>query len=49
MHIYGQMVHAFTNPEANAESDGLIYNEVAAKRGWNAMRIFLKKFFLKKR
>jgi len=44
--MYGHAVHAFTNPEAgNDPSKGAAYQERAAKRSWEAMRIFFEEIF----
>jgi dienelactone hydrolase len=45
MVIYGNTLHAFTNPEANDTSMGLIYNQLAEKRSWQAMRNFFEERF----
>ncbi|MDR3442858.1 MAG: dienelactone hydrolase family protein [Legionella sp.] len=45
MHMYGQVQHAFTNPLAHDTQLGTIYNEVAAKRSWQAMTDFLQEIF----
>ncbi|HAT8316515.1 TPA: hypothetical protein JBB31_05025 [Legionella pneumophila subsp. pneumophila] len=45
MHMYGQVKHAFTNPQAHDEHLGLIYDEVAARRSWQAMSQFLQEIF----
>jgi dienelactone hydrolase len=42
MHIFGNTMHAFTNPQANDPSFGLVYNEAAARRSWLAMENFFK-------
>ena len=43
MIYYANAVHSFTNPEAgNDNSKGAAYNEVAAKRSWEHLLIFLK-------
>jgi dienelactone hydrolase len=43
MIYYANAVHSFTNPEAgNDNSKGAAYNEVAAKRSWEHLKIFLK-------
>ena len=40
MNIYGGAVHAFTNPDAGDDpSTGAAYNERAARRSWEAMRL----------
>ncbi|KGP62647.1 DeoR faimly transcriptional regulator [Legionella norrlandica] len=45
MHMYGHVKHAFTNPVAHDESLGLIYDETAARRSWQAMHQFLQEIF----
>lgn len=46
MIIYGNAVHAFTNPgTGNDPSKGVAYNEKADKRSWNAMTLFFKEVF----
>lgn len=45
MHIYGNTMHAFTNPEANDADFGTVYNQTAAKRSWQAMTNFLAEIF----
>jgi dienelactone hydrolase len=43
MIYYANAVHSFTNPEAgNDNSKGAAYNEVAAKRSWEHLKLFLK-------
>ncbi|MCI5052652.1 MAG: dienelactone hydrolase family protein [Simkaniaceae bacterium] len=41
LHIYGNAMHAFTNPAANDPDFGTVYNESADKRSWLAMKNFL--------
>ncbi len=42
MIYYANAVHSFTNPEAgNDNSKGAAYNEVAAKRSWEHLKLFL--------
>ena len=42
MIYYANAVHSFTNPEAgNVNSKGAAYNEKAAKRSWEHLKIFL--------
>lgn len=43
--IYGHTSHAFTNPEAQNNSAGLVYNEQAARRSWVAATYFLNEVF----
>ncbi len=45
VHVYGHTVHAFTNPKANDPSFGTVYNPVADRRSWLAMRNFLEEIF----
>ncbi len=45
MHIYGNTLHAFTNPLANDPALGLVYNPVVAQRAWTVMKDFLKEIF----
>jgi len=40
LNIYGHTLHAFTNPEANQGSTGLLYNKRSANRAWLAMQNF---------
>lgn len=42
IHAYGHTVHAFTHPDANMPDNGLMYNAVADRRSWTAMRNFLE-------
>ncbi|MDR3504487.1 MAG: dienelactone hydrolase family protein [Legionella sp.] len=46
LHMYGQVQHAFTNPNAHDIQLGLIYNSAAAKRSWQAMTNFLQEIFM---
>jgi dienelactone hydrolase len=42
MIYYAKAVHSFTNPEAgNDNSKGAAYNETAAKRSWEHLKLFL--------
>ncbi len=46
MVYYGGAVHSFTNPASGSEpSDGTAYNELADRRSWKAMEVFLKEVF----
>lgn len=46
MIYYANSVHSFTNPEAgNDNSKGAAYNEIAAKRSWEHLLIFIKEVF----
>jgi dienelactone hydrolase len=46
IHIYGNTLHAFTNPAANDHDFGTVYNPVADKRSWIAMQNFFTEVFL---
>jgi dienelactone hydrolase len=41
LHAYGNTRHAFTNPQANDPSLGLMYDEVADRRAWHSLLQFL--------
>ncbi len=40
LHMYGNTMHAFTNPQANDPGFGTVYNKVADMRSWQAMKDF---------
>jgi dienelactone hydrolase len=40
IHIFGNTMHAFTNPMAKDKSGGMVYNEKAAIRAWQSMKNF---------
>lgn len=42
VHIYSNTKHAFTNPEANDPGFGTVYNSLADKRSWIAMKSFFE-------
>ena len=42
MHFYGNTSHAFTVPQANDKSMGLMYNPVSEKRSWRSMKNFFE-------
>ena len=44
---YGNAVHAFTNPEASDEENGMIYDASADARSWQAFLQFLGEVFNK--
>jgi dienelactone hydrolase len=46
--IYGNAMHAFTNPKANDHVLGTVYNRQADTRSWIAMQSFFKEVFLSK-
>jgi dienelactone hydrolase len=41
IHIYGNAMHAFTNPKANDPDFGTVYNAAANRRAWAATTDFL--------
>jgi dienelactone hydrolase len=43
--MYGHVMHAFTNPQANDPGFGTVYNRDADKRSWVAMREFFQEVF----
>lgn len=46
INIYSGAVHSFTNPDSgNDKSKGVAYNERAAARSWEAMKIFFAEIF----
>lgn len=45
MHVYGNTMHAFTNPQASNRSFGTVYNKTADQRSWKAMQNFLEEIF----
>ena len=45
IHVYGNTLHAFTNPEANFPDLGAIYNKNADKRSWQTLLNFLDELF----
>ena len=45
LHAYGNTMHAFTNPNANDQSMGTVYDTSADRRSWAAMRDFLGELF----
>lgn len=42
LYIYGQALHAFTNPKANDPQMGLIYDRQTDQRSWIAMKEFFR-------
>lgn len=42
LHIYGNTMHAFTNPLANDPGFGTVYNIKSADRAWKAMQSFFE-------
>ena len=45
IHVYGNTLHAFTNPAANDPDFGTVYDAAAERRSWQAMRNFLDELF----
>jgi len=45
VHVYGNTMHAFTNPIANDPGFGTVYYADADKRSWIAMKNFLEEIF----
>jgi len=45
IHVYGDTMHAFTNPVANDPSFGTVYSEKADKRSWQTLLNFLEEIF----
>lgn len=45
IHVYGDTLHAFTNPLANDPEFGTVYNKIADQRSWIAMKDFLDEIF----
>ncbi len=46
LHAYGQTQHAFTNPAANSEAMGTVFNATAADRSFASMSSFLKEVLI---
>ncbi|MHC4989850.1 MAG: dienelactone hydrolase family protein [Planctomycetota bacterium] len=42
VHVYGNTMHAFTNPNANDRATGTVYDERADRRSWRAMETFFE-------
>lgn len=45
MQVYGNTMHAFTNPVANNPDFGTVYNATADQRSWIAMQNFFTELF----
>ncbi|MGZ4959955.1 MAG: dienelactone hydrolase family protein [Methylomonas sp.] len=45
VHVYGNTMHAFSNPVANNPDFGTVYQPVADRRSWQAMQNFLAEIF----
>lgn len=44
-HVYGNTVHAFTNPKANDPDSGILYHPTHAEHAWEEVEKFLQKSF----
>lgn len=42
---YGHVGHAFTNPKADRQKEGMFYDATADKRSWNRMKAFFEEVF----
>lgn len=45
LHAYGNAVHAFANPDANAPSFGTVYDAAVARRAFRSMYDFFEELF----
>ena len=45
IHVYGNTMHAFTNPVANDPDFGTVYDTTADKRSWITLKNFLEEIF----
>ncbi len=45
INLYGNTMHAFTNPEANDPNFGTVYDKQIDSRSWIAMKAFFKEIF----
>ncbi len=45
LHMYGNTMHAFTNPQANDPGFGTVYSERADARAWVAVKDFFEEVF----
>lgn len=46
LHVFGNTMHAFTNPKANDKEAGLMYSQKADARTWSIVRTFTDELFL---
>jgi dienelactone hydrolase len=46
VHIFGNTMHSFTNPNANDKEFGTVYDNLSDKRSWTAMQNFFTEIFL---
>lgn len=47
IHVYGNTMHAFTNPMANDPGFGTVYNSLADNRSWKSLVAFLQEVFVR--
>lgn len=47
LHLFGNVVHAFTNPAANNKEKGMVSDSIATKRSWKLMTNFFEEVFNK--
>lgn len=45
LHVYGNTMHAFTNPKAHDPGFGTVYNALAEQRSWRLMQDFFAEIF----
>jgi len=45
VHVFGNTMHAFTNPEAHDASFGTVYNQISDQRSWKLANNFLTEVF----
>lgn len=45
IHMYGNAMHAFTNPEANDPDFGILYNKRTDQRSWQTVKNFFAELF----
>lgn len=45
VHVYGQTMHAFSNPIANSPENGTVYSEVAEKRALQSVENFFSEIY----
>lgn len=46
LHVFGNTMHAFTNPKANDKEAGLMYSQKADARTWSIVRTFTDELFV---
>lgn len=49
LHAYGNAMHAFMAPMANAPERGIQYDELTARRAWQTLGVFLDEVFTESR